>query len=152
MSADPLSWVDSANTWNLTRNSTTQMSITSTGLIGGCRTITSSLKTDNYTVLVTDVGSLMVLATDAKTWTLPAAAGCTGWNFTFFNNAATGAALMSVTANGTEKIVGTIGSVALNHASLANTKATQVKGDFVTLVCNGTIWAITGGVGIWAGT
>ena len=113
-----------------------------------------ALKADDYTVTAVESGTTFGMATNAKTFTLPAAA--TGLTYTFIN---TGAATNNniLIDSGTDEIFGTFtlaGTIVIASAEtlLTNTQGTTVKGDSVTLVSDGTAWFIIASTGIWAAT
>jgi hypothetical protein len=115
-----------------------------------------------YTVgSAADGDSVITTATDNAVITLPdAAAGNAGKRITVINTGADGAALISVAPHASDAIFGSVPNAAADSVSSGtvnkpfnNTKATANKGDFVTLVSDGsTGWYIVGGVGIWAST
>lgn len=152
MAADPLTYADTSNEWDLNRNSVSLMHFKVTGEISLRAPV--AVKTTTYAVALSDAGGVLTSLTDNQDFTLPAcAAAYNGFRITFVNKAATGAALITVTPSGTDRISGSIASVAIDDTGtkkIRNTKATQVKGDYATLVCDGTQWWIVGGVGVWA--
>ena len=111
-------------------------------------TVTAS-KTLNYG----DSGKVFLVGTDALTITLPATKA--GARFTFVNSGADGAALITVSPNSSDKIIGTIAAVSMtasDDGDLTNTKVTANKGDWATIVGDGSDgWYIIGGDGVWAG-
>jgi len=126
--------------------------ITSPGSIAGASPY--SLKADDYTVTAAESGTIFGMATNAKTFTLPAAAA--GLTYTFIN---TGAATNNniLIDSGTVEIFGTFvlaASIVIASAEtlLTNTQGSSIKGDSVTLVSDGTGWFIIGSTGIWAAT
>lgn len=117
------------------------------------------LVTDNKTLTEDDSGKTFNIATDAKTFTLPAiTADNLGMKFKFRNTGADGAVLLNISPAATDAIHGTVGQATADSVAggvvnkdLGNTKATANKGDWVELVAVAlTEWYITGGVGIWA--
>ncbi len=105
-------------------------------------------KTDDYTVLVEESGTVFCCATDGKTFTLPATQK--GLVYTFVNTGADGAALLNIDPNAADLIIGNdlIGS---DGGILSNTKATAKRGDCVTLVGDGgNGWMIISSIGVWA--
>lgn len=125
---------------------------TLTGAIAG--PVPYALKADDYTVTAAESGTTFGMATNAKTFTLPAAAA--GLTYTFVN---TGAATNNniLVDSGTVEIFGTFtlaGTVVVadQETLLTNTQGTSVKGDSVTLVSDGTAWFIIASTGIWAAT
>jgi hypothetical protein len=117
------------------------------------------LATDNTTLTVTDSGKTYNIATDAKTFTLPAITeGNLGMSYTFRNTGADGAVALTISPNAVDGICGTIANAAADSVAsgvvdknLVNTKATANNMDYVTITAVAlTKWAITGGVGIWA--
>lgn len=78
-------------------------------------------------------------------WTLPTAAN--GLWFTFTNsNVTTG---FTVTG-GTIKCKTNVSGTTLSGTTLTNTQGTAVVGDFITLVCDGTVWRTVAQSGIFA--
>lgn len=140
--------------------------ITLGGAVAGAgQTITGHLstwtdKTSNYTVAVTDCGTVLATDDDNRVFTLPAVAAANkGCIVTIVNFAADGGALMSISPNSADGIYGgcTGAGPAYYHFSgtddkdAQNTKATQDKGDFMTLVSDGsTGWFVIACTGIWA--
>lgn len=120
------------------------------------------LHTADVTLKTSDSYKDHNIATDAKTFTLPAISAVNlGTSFTFRNTGADGAVKLNISPASTDAIAGTIAvSVAAGAASTAsgvlnkdfgNTKATANQGDFVTLTAVSVgLWVITNGVGIWA--
>ena len=117
------------------------------------------LHTDNVTLTTSDSMKSHNIATDAKTFTLPAiTAENLGMTFTFRNTGADGAVLLAISPAATDGINGTVPNAAADSVAsgvvdkdFRNTKATANNGDFVTLEAVAlTKWFITGGVGIWA--
>lgn len=102
--------------------------------------------------------STVITATDNAVITLPSAASSKGKTIRVLCSAADGAALVSISPQSTDAIVGTIANAAADSVSggVANkdwrlTKATQNKGDYCDVQSDGvTTWYIVGGVGIWA--
>lgn len=115
-------------------------------LYGGKRPI--ALKTDNYTVLATESGTVFKIATDAKVFTLPATAE--GLWYTFVNSGADGNNILTISPQAADSIIGG-GLTSVDDKDLINTKATAKEGDTVTLVADGVDgWFITDLVGTWA--
>ena len=117
------------------------------------------LKTDDYTVVIADGGKTFLMATDAKTFTLPEIdEEMIGEEFTFVNTGADGNNLVDVAPNAVDAIHGTISNAAADSVSggvvnkyIRNTKATSNKGDFIKIKALAlTEWYIIDGVGIWA--
>jgi hypothetical protein len=116
---------------------------------------------DNYIETVTasqtlsynDSGKVFLVGTDALTVTLPATKA--GVRFTFVNSGADGAVLITVSPNSSDKVIGTIAAVSMtasDDGDLTNTKVTANKGDWCTIVGDGSDgWYIIGGDGVWAG-
>jgi predicted RecA/RadA family phage recombinase len=106
------------------------------------------LKTDNYTVDAQDTGKVLCLATDAKTFTLPATAA--GLDVILVNLASNGGALMSVSPNASDKIMGP-DVAGVDDKDYLNTKATQVRWDYLHLLADGNAgWYVKGQRGTWA--
>jgi hypothetical protein len=112
--------------------------------------------TDPQAVTATaDCGDVYQTVTDNLTFTLPdAAAANKGCSVTFVNTASAGGALIEIDPDASDEIVGSCNAVAIdggNGKMLRNTKATQIKGDSVTLVSDGVaLWFIQSCHGIWA--
>ena len=116
---------------------------------------------DNYIETVTasqtlsynDSGKVFLVGTDALTITLPATKA--GVRFTFVNSGDDDAVLITVDPNASDAIMGTIASVsasANDGGALTNTKSGANKGDWCTIVGDGSEgWYIIGGDGVWAG-
>jgi hypothetical protein len=97
-----------------------------------------------------DVGTLMLVDTDAVVLTLPAVG--TGLKYKIMNIGADGTVEISVDVNASDKILGGCGFTALDDGDkITNTKATADIGDYVVLEY-GTAdgWFITEMVGTWA--
>tara|TARA_R110000765_G_scaffold64178_1_gene124745 strand:+ start:70 stop:456 length:387 start_codon:yes stop_codon:yes gene_type:complete len=116
---------------------------------------------DNYVETVTasqtlsynDSGKVFLVGTDALTITLPSTKA--GIRYTFVNSGADDAVLVTVDPNASDKIMGTIAAVSTSAGdggALTNTKSGANKGDWVTIVGDGSDgWYIIGGDGVWAG-
>ena len=116
---------------------------------------------ENYVETVTadkalsygDSGKVFLVGTDALTITLPATKA--GVRYTFINSGADDAVLITVSPNASDKIIGTIAAVSMtasDDGDLTNTKSGANKGDWVTIVGDGSDgWYIVGGDGVWAG-
>ena len=100
-----------------------------------------------------DSGKVFLVGTDALTVTLPATKA--GVRYTFLNSGADGAVLITVSPNASDKIMGTVAAVSMtasDDGDFTNTKATANKGDWATIVGDGSDgWYIIGGDGVWAG-
>ena len=111
-------------------------------------TVTES-KTLNYG----DSGKVFLVGTDALVITLPATKA--GVRYTFVNSGADDAVLITVSPNASDKIMGTIAAVSMSASDdgdLTNTKSGANKGDWCTIVGDGSDgWYIIGGDGVWAG-
>lgn len=130
-----------------------------TGQLQGFEDLTSDQALD-----ATDCGAVVSTNDDNRVITLPAvAAGNLGCILRIVNTAADDAALISISPNASDGIYGTCCGVddaattACVHLSgtdnkdAQNTKATQNKGDNITLVSDGsTGWYVLSCVGIWA--
>jgi hypothetical protein len=104
-------------------------------------------KSDNYTVDAADGGKIIYVDTDAKTITMPATA--LGLIVTIVNAGADAAVLITIAMSTDDKVIGA-DLTAADNASLTNTKATARRGDFVTLVGDGSLgWYIKAKRGIW---
>ena len=116
---------------------------------------------DNYVETITasqtlsynDSGKVFLVATDALTITLPATKA--GVRFTFVNSGADGNNIITISPNSSDKVMGTIAAVSMtasDDGDLTNTKGTANKGDWATIVGDGSDgWYIIGGDGVWAG-
>ena len=116
---------------------------------------------DNYIETVTasqtlsynDSGKVYLVGTDALTITLPATKA--GVRFKFFSSGDDDAVLITVDPNASDAIMGTIAAVsasANDGGALTNTKSGANKGDWCTIVGDGSEgWYIIGGDGVWAG-
>lgn len=129
---------------------------TSVPTFAGSMETNVATKTTTYGVTqAVDAKGMLISLTDGQIFNLPTvAAGNKGMEVTFLNSAADGAALMKVEPAAAQFIQGQIG--AIEFAGVAakgiwNTKATQKKGDRVTLRSDGTAtWWVVGGIGVWA--
>lgn len=101
-----------------------------------------------------DNGAVIHASADNSVITLPLASSCPGQDVTVINDAASGAAKLSISPNSANGICGTVGAVSLAgtvNKDAINTKATAVKGDYLKLISDGLLtWWIVGGVGVWA--
>ena len=116
---------------------------------------------DNYVETVTasqtlsynDSGKVFLVGTDALTITLPATKA--GVRYTFVNSGADDAVLVTISPNSNDAIMGTIAAVSMtgsDDGDLTNTKSGANKGDWATIVGDGSAgWYIIGGDGVWAG-
>jgi len=109
--------------------------------------------TESQTLSYNDSGKVFLVGTDALTITLPATQA--GVRYTFINSGADDAVLIRVSPNASDKIMGTIAAVSMtasDDGDLTNTKSGANKGDWVTIIGDGSDgWYITGGDGVWAG-
>lgn len=112
-----------------------------------------------YTVLNASGDQTVRCGADTDVVQLPdIAAGNKGMRVTVLVTAADGGALVSLSPHSSDKIVGTVANAAADSVAsgvadkdFQCTKATQNKGDYVTVESDGTdTWYIVGGVGIWA--
>lgn len=115
--------------------------------------------TDDTTLTKDDLGKRIVVATDAKTMTLPTiTAEMVGGRIGFVNAGADGAVALTVSPAATDAVIGTIANAAADSVSggvvgkdIVNTKTTANKGDYIVLEATALLgWYIVGGVGIWA--
>lgn len=114
---------------------------------------------DNITLKAEDSGSIVLIATDAKTISLPPTKE--GLEYTIINHGADGNNIVTISPTEDDGIAGTItladsvvaraGTV---NTDLVNTKATSKKGDSVTIKGTGIAgtgaWYIISSTGIWA--
>lgn len=109
--------------------------------------------TASVTLSYSDSGKIFLVGTDALTITLPATKA--GVRYTFVNSGDDGDVLITVSPNASDKIMGTIAAVSMTASdggNLTNTKADANKGDWATIVGDGSDgWYIIGGDGVWAG-
>ena len=114
------------------------------------------LVTDDTVLTAADSGKVFAIATDAKTFTLPATAA--GIEYTFVNTGADGNNIITISPNASDGIFGTI-TLAASVVQMAgtadtdvvNTKLSALKGDSMTLVGDGVDgWFIKASTGIWA--
>lgn len=104
-------------------------------------------KSANYTIDALDGGKIIYVDTDAKIMTLPATDA--GLTVTFVNAGAFGAVFMKIAPNSSDQING-VDFTAVDNKFIANTKATARRGDYVTLVADGTDgWFVTAIKGVW---
>ena len=121
-----------------------------TGLLDNIETIIA-----NKTLTTEESGKTILVGTDALVITLPL--GVKGVEYTFINIAADGGAIITISPNSADGMVGTIANAAADSVAggvadkdWINTKATANKGDRCTLISDGgNIWFIKDGVGIW---
>lgn len=115
---------------------------------GGSIVAPVALKTLDYTVLASESGTIFLIATDAKIFTLPATEP--GLTYVFVNTGADGAVLLAISPQAADQIAGGALS-SVDNKDLLNTKATAKEGDAVTLVGDGVDgWLIVAMQGIWA--
>lgn len=109
-------------------------------------------KGTNYTVLATESGATFVSSAADVVFTLPSTAA--GLVYRFINGSVSAGTGLSVSPAAADKIMGTIGSVGITSADdkdLINTGATDVLGDSITLMGDGSAgWYIIHGTGVWA--
>lgn len=119
--------------------------------------------TTNLTLDPTHNNAVIAIATDAIVMTLPQVATLDpGYSVIFVAHVAAGAILLTVTANGSDAIWGSIQCVTGTNTttlftstgaagnSIKLTKATQRVDDWVMIVSTGlTDWMIIGGQGTW---
>jgi len=109
---------------------------------------THELKVDDYTIDALDHGKVLHIATDAKTFTLPATAA--GLEVVIVNDGADGNNIVTISPNANDKIMGP-DIAGADDTDLVNTKATAVRGDYVRLRADGSNgWWIIESRGIWA--
>ena len=111
--------------------------------------------TDDRVITAADSGKTFLIATDAKTFTLPATAK--GLEFTFINSGADANNTVTVSPNASDAIHGSYANAGQNielsgtdDKDLVNTKATAKTGDRLTLVGDGTAgWYVKNAIGVW---
>lgn len=112
---------------------------------------TYATKTDSYTVLATDNGTVFIMNATDKVFTLPATAA--GLTYTFVTGsaaAAGGSTGTSISPQAADKIMGT-GITAADDKDLINTAGTDAAGDMVVLEADGVDgWNVVYKVGTWA--
>lgn len=115
--------------------------------------------TDDKTLTVEDSGKVFLMATDAKTFTLPATVK--GVRYTFINSGTATNNLVTVSPVAADGIAGTItlaGTVVILdgtvNKNVINTKATSKTGDNLTIIGTGVTgtkaWFKLTSDGIWA--
>ncbi len=90
--------------------------------------------TDNKTLTYQDDGKVFYIATDAKTFTLPATAA--GVKYTFVNSGADGNNIVTISPNASDGIFGNVGKYELagtDDLDVVNTKVSAKKGDTIIL-------------------
>ena len=127
------------------------------GAVTGTRPVSTQTIAHTVDVPANEGNAVYLDLTDGAVITLPkAAAGNKGQEVTLVNTAANGAALVSFAPNASDAIFG--GAMAVRSGGVVNkafnnTKATALKGDYCTLVSDGsTGWYIIGAMGVWAST
>ena len=95
------------------------------------------------------VGKFVTISADAKTLTLPAVV--VGASFIIVNTAADGGALLTISPNASDKfLVDIAGAAGTDNKDIINTKATQIKYDYVKLVGLSSVgWLIDDIRGTW---
>ena len=117
-----------------------------------------TLDADNVTLTISDCGSVRMIATDAKTYTLPDTVDVgPGCEYTFINTGADDAVLLTVSPDDTtaDGIYGTCAAVVFtgtDDGDMTNTKSGANKGDWSRIVSDGVNgWYVIGCDGVWAG-
>jgi len=114
-----------------------------------------TVKTTSTTLTGSDCGSVIAVATDAIATKLPPTiANC---KLTFVNTGAAGNNILTINPDDADQIFGTVTLAATVVAivgaagdSVANTKATSIRGDSMTLIGDGVDgWYIAASTGIW---
>lgn len=109
-------------------------------------------KAANYTVLATESGATFTTSAADVVFTLPSTAA--GLVYRFITGSLSAGTGLSVSPAAADKIMGSIGSVAITSADnkdLINTGATDVLGDSLTIMGDGADgWYIIHGTGVWA--
>jgi hypothetical protein len=109
----------------------------------------ANVKTADFTITATsDSGKTFVIQADAVTATLPAIGS--GWCFTFVNDCPDGTSLFTISPNANDGIMYATSST--DDKDLVNTKATQIRGDRVTIynIADTNYWYVGHISGIWA--
>ena len=109
--------------------------------------------TESQTLSYADSGKVFLVGTDELTITLPPTQA--GVRYTFVNSGDDDAVLITVDPDDSDAIIGTIAAVSMSASdggALTNTKSGANKGDWATIVGDGSDgWYIIGGDGVWAG-
>lgn len=109
-------------------------------------------KATNYTVLASESGATFIGSAADVVFTLPSTAA--GLVYRFITGAVSAGTGLSVSPAAADKIIGSCDGVAITAADnkdLINTGATDVAGDSITLIGDGTDgWYIIGSTGVWA--
>ncbi|MEE9529088.1 MAG: hypothetical protein V3V88_03460 [Dehalococcoidia bacterium] len=128
--------------------------------LGGELSYRTSHTLDTATLALTldDCGSIRMIATDAKTYTLPDTVDVgPGCEFTFVNTGADDAVLLTVSPDDTtaDGIYGTCAAVVFtgtDDGDMTNTKSGANNGDWSRIVSDGVDgWYVIGCDGVWAG-
>lgn len=105
-------------------------------------------KTADYTVLREESGTIFMMGTDGKTFTLPATVK--GLVFTFVNSGADDAVKLNISPQAADAIHGG-GLTSVDDEDLSNTKSGANEGDYVRLEGDGAAgYWISGIQGTWA--
>ena len=103
---------------------------------------------DDKTLDAEDVGKVLHIATDAKTFTLPATV--VGYRYIIVNDGADGACIITVSPNTNDKIMGA-DLAGVDNKDRVNTKATANSGDHIILEGDGADgWFVVEELGTWA--
>lgn len=101
-------------------------------------------KSSNYTVLVGETGTVFLATAADVVFTLPPTQK--GLTYTFINAALSAGTGLSISPNSSDNI-----NEATDDKDLINEGATDVLGDSVTVVADGTLgWYTTSKIGTWA--
>ncbi len=108
-----------------------------------------TVKTNDHTTTVADVGTVVYLSVDTKTITLLAVVA--GHDFIIVNQAPFGTAEIDVDPDGSDLFIGGAGvSAGTDGYALINTQATQQRNDYLHVKYGGsTGWSIMGIRGTW---
>lgn len=114
--------------------------------------VTTETITGNKTLDVEDTGKIFLCATDGVNFTLRSMTqtdmGC-GYTVTLVNTGADGVVDIKVTPATGDKIMG-IGLTAADEKHVINTQGTAKKGDYVTLMADGTLgYYVVASAGTW---
>jgi hypothetical protein len=103
------------------------------------------------TVTISKAGSSYITSIADVVFNLPDITTCPyGMRLTFVNNSVSAGAGTAISPSTLDQIVG-LGITPADNKDLINTAATDVAGDFVTLVGDGAnVWYVTASRGIWA--
>lgn len=151
----------------VTNAATPAVSVYNLGVVNVSGADLAELVTDDRTLTAADHGKTFFIATDAKTFNLPATV--LGLKYTFVNTGADGNNIITINPVTADAIIGNVpashganadattanGLVSQSSAAankdFVNTKTTANQGDRLTIIGDGVDgWVIVEGVGVWA--